>query len=190
MTTLQRSEIVPRVLVLFAHPSFTKSRVHRHLVEAIPDHPDLTFRDLYELYPDFHVNVPAEQSQLASHDVIVFQHPVYWYSVPPLLKQWIDLVLEHGWAYGREGRALEGKKVLSAISTGGPESSYRRDGFHGRTLAEFLAPIERTVTLCRMEYMEPFVVYGTHRLSDEEIRSQAGQYRSRLISLLETGGDR
>jgi glutathione-regulated potassium-efflux system ancillary protein KefG len=178
---------VARVLVLFAHPSFSKSRVHQRLVDAVPDHPDLTFRDLYEEYPDFHVNVPAEQALLSSHDVIVFQHPIYWYSVPPLLKQWIDLVLEHGWAYGREGRALEGKRVLSAVSTGGPESSYQREGFHGRTLSEFLAPIERTVTLCRMEYLEPFVVYGTHRLSEEDVGHEAERYRSRLLALLENG---
>ena len=70
----------------------------------------VTFHDLYELYPDFDVQVEQEQELLISHDMIILQHPFYWYSCPPLLKQWIDLVLEHGWAYGKEGEFAEREK--------------------------------------------------------------------------------
>lgn len=72
---------MPRILILFAHPRLEKSRINRALIAGLPKHPDITFRDLYELYPDFHVDIPREQRLLADHDIIVLHHPFYWYSV-------------------------------------------------------------------------------------------------------------
>ena len=80
------------VLVLFAHPALETSRINRRLAEAPQSLEGVTLRDLYEVYPDFDVDVEAEQASLLEHDVVVFQHPLYWYSAPPLLKQWQDLV--------------------------------------------------------------------------------------------------
>ncbi|MHC5048843.1 MAG: NAD(P)H-dependent oxidoreductase, partial [Planctomycetota bacterium] len=102
-----------RILVLFAHPAFEKSRVNRRLVGAIEQLEGVTVNDLYESYPDFDVDVEREQELLVAHEVLVLQHPLYWYSAPALLKEWIDLVLEHGWAYGAGGDALLGKKAMS-----------------------------------------------------------------------------
>src|SRR6188474_2192706 len=117
-----------KVLVIFAHPLFEKSRVHASLVKSIPRISEVTFHDLYEFYPDFNINIRYEQEQLKQHDVIILQHPFYWYSVPPILKQWIDMVLEYGWAYGKNGTALQGKWMLNAFSTGGPHHAYGREG--------------------------------------------------------------
>ena len=85
-----------RILVLFAHPVQHKSRVNKELVSAIQGIEGITFHYLYEDYPDFHIDVKREQELLLSHDIFVWQHPFYWYSAPALLKEWIDLVLEHG----------------------------------------------------------------------------------------------
>jgi glutathione-regulated potassium-efflux system ancillary protein KefG len=175
-----------RILVLFAHPALEKSRVNRRLVEAVAGLDGVTFRDLYELYPDFDVEIPLEQEVLERHDVLVLQHPFYWYSVPPLLKQWIDLVLEHGWAYGSEGKALVGKCVISAISTGGSRSAYQHGGHNRFTMRELLAPIEQTFVLCGMDYLPPFVVYGAHRMTAPTIESHARDYR-RLLETLRDG---
>jgi glutathione-regulated potassium-efflux system ancillary protein KefG len=117
---------------------------------------------------------------------VVLQHPFFWYSVPPLLKQWIDLVLEHGWAYGSEGNALVGKYVMSAISTGGREASYRRDGHNRYTMRELLAPVEQTFTLCGMRYLPPFYVHGAHGMTIEQIDRHADDYR-RVIEALRDG---
>ena len=106
------AETTLRVLILFAHPALEKSRVNRRLSAAVSSLPGVTFHDLYEAYPDFDVDVRREQELLGSHDLVVLQHPFFWYSIPPLLKQWIDLVLEHGWAYGSEGKALVGKEAV------------------------------------------------------------------------------
>jgi len=101
-----------------------------------------------------------------------------------LLKQWIDLVLEYGWAYGPGGTALQGKKLLQVVTSGGGRAAYQRDGFHGHTLREFLLPFEQTARLCKMEYLPPFVVHGTHRLGQEELRQHGAALDALLRAFL------
>ena len=175
--------VMRRVLILFAHPALRRSRVNRRLIEAVRGLDGVVVNDLYEEYPEFDIDVGREQRLLEQHDVVVFQHPFYWYSSPSILKEWQDLVLEHGWAYGRDGRALEGKLLLSAITTGGGEEAYRREGSNRFTVRELLAPIEQTARLCRMVYLPPFVVHGTHRLADADIDRYAKDYRRALEAL-------
>jgi glutathione-regulated potassium-efflux system ancillary protein KefG len=127
--------------------------------------------------------VPFEQRLLEAHEVVVLQHPFFWYSAPAMLKQWQDLVLEHGWAYGRAGTALRGKWTLNAITAGGREGSYGREGGNRFTVGELLAPFEATARLCGMVWLPPFVVHGTHSLGDAEIAAHAGDYRRTLVAL-------
>ncbi len=176
--------VMARVLILFAHPALERSRVHRRLLERLPGSPDLTFHDLYEVYPRLDVDVGREQQLLLEHDVVAFQHPFYWYSTPPILKQWQDLVLEHGWAYGSEGDALQGKTLISLISAGGGEEAYCTAGYNRFTVRQLLAPIEQTAELCGMHFLPPFVVFGTHRLGDQGIPEEAERYRTLLEALL------
>lgn len=156
-----------RILILLAHPLFEKSRVHKTLVSQIPD--GVTVHDLYQEYPDFNIDIEREKNLLLRHDIIIWEHPIYWYSCPALLKQWIDMVLEAGWAYGLNGNALMGKAVMQVISTGGARAAYQPDGYHHCTLGQFLSPFNRTTTLCNMTYLPPFVVQGTHRISMDEL---------------------
>jgi glutathione-regulated potassium-efflux system ancillary protein KefG len=145
---------------------------------------NVTVNDLYEEYPDFFVNVKREQELLLSHDVIVFQHPFYWYSCPALVKQWEDLVLQYGFAYGAHGTKLNGKWVLTAITTGGPASAYQRNGYNYFTIRELLTPFEQTVRLCGMVYLPPLVMSGTLAIKNEaEIAAYAALYRSAMESL-------
>ena len=104
-----------KILVLFAHPRVDRSEVNVVLAQAARRVEGVTVVDLYAEYPTFEIDVEREQQRLLAHRVVVFQHPVYWYSCPALLKEWQDLVLEHGFAYGAEGRALEGKIDPDAI---------------------------------------------------------------------------
>ena len=172
-----------RVLILFAHPALHRSRVNRVLVEAVRSLDGVTFHDLYEAYPDLHLDVDREQALLREHDVVVWQHPFFWYSAPALVKEWQDLVLELGFAYGEGGTALRGKRALTAITTGGPAESYHAEGMNRFTVREFLAPFEQTARLCGMEYLEPFVVHGTHQLSKSQIAEAADAYRARITAL-------
>lgn len=172
-----------RVLLLLAHPKFEKSRVNKALIAAVADLPGLTLHDLYEAYPDFNVDVAHEQSLLSAHDVVIWHHPIYWYSCPPLLKQWIDLVLTIGWAYGNGGDQLRGKWIFNAVTSGGSREVYQTEGRNRYTLNQFLAPFDQTALLCKMHYLPPFAVQGTHRLSDEDIATNALHYKQLLQHL-------
>jgi glutathione-regulated potassium-efflux system ancillary protein KefG len=175
-----------RFLVLFAHPAFQKSRVNRVLADAVRELSGVTFHDLYEAYPDFVIDVGREQELLLDHQVIVFHHPFFWYSTPAILKEWQDLVLEHGWAYGSQGTALRGKVMFNVITTGGREEAYQHQGHNRFTIRELLAPMEQTARLCGMEYLPPFVAHGTHRMTPAEMESHGRDYR-RLLETIRDG---
>lgn len=174
---------INRILVLFAHPAFHKSRINGRMIDRIRDIDGVTINDLYEAYPDFFIDIKREKRLLTEHDIIVWHHPFYWYSSPAILKEWMDLVLEHGFAYGMEGRALEGKKALSVISTGGRKDVYSEKGRNQYTINQFLVPFRQSANLCRMEYLPPFVVHGSHTIKSDEIENYAKLYRKALIGL-------
>lgn len=171
------------ILVLFAHPALQKSRVNRHLIQSVRELDRVRIHDLYEEYPDFQIDVPREQELLRAHDLVVFHHPFYWYSSPALLKEWIDLVLQYGFAYGSRGLELQGKGFMNAITTGGGVQAYGRDGLNHFTVREFLAPFEQTAKLCHMQYLPPFVVQGTHLLQHDNIQRYADDYRELMLAL-------
>jgi glutathione-regulated potassium-efflux system ancillary protein KefG len=174
-----------KVLILFAHPALEKSRVHSRLISNIHKIHGVTFRDLYETYPDFDIDIKKEQSLLLQHEIIILQHPFYWYSSPAIIKQWLDLVLEHGWAYGKDGTMLTGKKMMNAISCGGPSDAYQKEGRNRFTIREFLTPFDQTAVLCKMQYLPPFVIHGTHQLSTVEIEEYAINYEQLITALAE-----
>jgi glutathione-regulated potassium-efflux system ancillary protein KefG len=174
------------VLILFAHPALEKSRVNKVLIEAVRRLKGITLHDLYELYPDFHIDVRREQQMLVRHDTIIMQFPFFWYSSPALIKEWEDMVLEHGWAYGKGGIALQGKKFMCVLSTGGSEGAYRKGRSILFTIRQFLTPFEQMAHLCGMDFLPPFVVHGTYALTPAGNRSHAEDY-VRLVTALREG---
>lgn len=172
-----------KILVLFFHPRFEDSKANKALVGAISQDASLTFRDVYERYPDFDINVHEEQQLLLNHDIIVWQHPFYWYSCPPLMKQWLDLVLEHGWAYGKGGTQLKGKWFINAMTSGGNFEVYQKGGRNNFTYRELLSPFEQTVNLCQGIYLPPFIVPGAPKLSTSEMETYATLYSQLLEGL-------
>jgi len=172
-----------KILILFAHPALEKSRVNRVLVERVRDLPGVSFHDLYEAYPDFYIDVKHEQRLLTEHDLYIFHHPFFWYSTPAILKEWQDLVLEHGWAYGANGTALHGKIMLNAITTGGGERAYQPEGHNRFTVEQLLAPIAQSFRLCGVDYLPPFIAHGTHNMTPDEIEAHAEDYR-RVVEAL------
>lgn len=167
---------MPKVLIQFAHPVFSKSRVQKLLLKQCHDIEGVTINDLYEQYPDLYIDVKREQQLLLQHDIIIFQHPFFWYSGPAIVKQWQDLVLEYNWAYGPQGMALQGKKIMAALSCGTAQAAYQSSGRSHYTMDEFLTPFKQTFRLCRMEYLPPFIIYGTHHITKEALETSAIQY--------------
>ena len=174
------------ILVLYAHPYPQHSRACKALLNAVSDLPDLETRSLYDLYPDFDIDVTAEQAALSRADVVVWLHPIYWYSVPSMLKHWFDVVLLRGWAYGAEGNALRGKKCLWVVSAGGDEDSYSAGGMHEQPFKNFVPPIEQTARFCGMTWQTPIVVHGAHAVGDAELAIVTESFRARLIALAGT----
>ena len=168
-----------RVLILLAHPQIENSRVARALVaaahsvahsvahaasaDASPAPPQIVLRDLYALYPDYLIDVEAEQAALAGVTLLVWLHPIHWYSMPPLMKLWLDEVLTLGWAYGPGGQALQGVDLWLAASTGGPEASYRPTGYNRYFFDAFLPPYEQTAALTGMRFLPPWLLHGAHQ---------------------------
>jgi glutathione-regulated potassium-efflux system ancillary protein KefG len=174
-----------KILILFAHPALQKSRVNKHLITGLQNMEGVTFHDLYQQYPDFDIDINLEQKLLQEHDVIIFHHPFFWYSTPAILKEWQDLVLEHGWAYGREGNALQDKIFFNIITTGGGGAAYSKSGFHKHTIKMLLAPIMQTAKLCKMVFLPPYVVHGTHSISKQEVMNHRKNIEQILTLLRE-----
>ena len=169
-----------RVLVLYAHSAPHASRVNRKMIAAARALPDVTVNELYELYPDFVIDIEREQALLAEAELIVLQHPIQWYGMPSLQKEWLDQVLEHGWAYGKNGNALAGKHFLLAVTTGGEPDAYSAAGEHGYPFEAFLPPYRQTAVLCRMQWLEPLVLHGARRADEAAVASHVEAYRQFL----------
>jgi glutathione-regulated potassium-efflux system ancillary protein KefF len=176
------------ICLLYAHPYPDRSRANRVLLSAVSGLPGLEVRPLYDWYPDFAIDVEAEQRALIRAKVIVLQHPFYWYGVPGLLKHWFDKVLQLGWAYGTPTKALEGKTCLWVTTTGAPESGYAADGMHRRPFEEFVPAIEQTARFCGMQWAEPMVVFGAPRIEAAELEEMGLEYRRRLSELADRAG--
>lgn len=172
-----------KILVLFAHPKRQASVVQRAMLRSIDGLDGVTIADLYAEYPDFDIDVAREQQRLLDHDLIVLQHPFYWYSTPAILKEWQDLVLENGWAYGPGGTRLAGRFLMSAISAGGSEEAYRNEGRNRFSIMELLAPFNQTAYLCSMAYLTPFVIYAGRRMTTESLSTSAEAYRDLIVGL-------
>ncbi len=160
------------IVVIAAHPSLEHSRVTVRLMRALrrlPPELGIDLRDLYARYPDYLIDIAAEQKALALAKLIVWLHPIHWYSMPPLMKLWVDDVLAFGWAYGPGGTALRGKDLWLVTSTGGPQDSYRAESYNNHTFDEFLPPYRQTAALTGMRFAPPLVLHGAHRVSDAEI---------------------
>ena len=172
------------ILILFGHPSFKRSTINAALREAVASLDGVTFHDLYARYPDFLIDVRHEQQLCESHDIIVFQHPFYWYSTPSIIKEWFDLVLEHTWAYGSAGNALKDKITFQALTAGGGKETYDPDGVNRFTIRELTAPFQATANLCGMDWLPPFAVLGIHQgLPEKDRLRHADDFRRTLIAL-------
>ena len=151
------------LIVYYAHPGHKFSHVNRFMAQAAEAIDGITCVDLYRDYPRFDINVDVEQKRLLAHDVILFQFPLFWYSTPSIIKEWEDLVLEHGFAYGADGDKLAGKRLMLAVTAAGPEDAYSAGGFQNYPLRDFLRPLEQTARLCSMKFSAPYVLYSSLR---------------------------
>ncbi len=168
------------IYVVAAHPHWSTSRVNAAVLRAVRAQAGTLVNDLYASYPDYDIDVELEQARLAAARLVVLQFPVHWYSVPPLLKLWLDAVLTLGWAYGRSGTALQGKDLWLVASTGGPQQAYAADGYNQRPIDDYLLPLRQVARLCGMRWLPPLVLHGANGVSQARIAEYATQVAERL----------
>jgi len=171
------------ILVLAAHPDMGRSLATRTLVDTLRASPvaeRVELRDLYRLYPDFHVHIDAEQRALQAAKLVVMLHPIYWYSMPALQKLWLDEVAHLGWAYGPGGTALHGKDFWLVASTGGGAEAYAPGGHNHHPIDEFLLPYRQSARTCGMNWLPPQILHAAHRATDAEIQAHAELFVKRL----------
>jgi len=167
------------ILIIYAHPYPQHSHANKRMIEHAATLDDVEIRSLYERYPDFNIDIAAEQQALSRADLIIWQHPMQWYSVPPLFKLWLDKVLSHGWAYGHGGTALRNKSVLWAVTTGGDEHHFTIGSHPGfEVLAQ---PLQATALYCGLNWLPPFAVHSTFICDDETLQAKARHYKQRLL---------
>lgn len=172
-----KAAAMPKTLVIYTHPDELNSHTSSQLAATADRFQDVVVRRLYDLYPRFNIDRVTEQQALSNADHVVLLFPVYWYSSPALLKEWIDIVLEHGWAFGTGGTALADKTLQLAVTTGSKVGDYRADGRHQFTLEEFLRPFEQTARLCHMTWREVFWVPATHGLPADVLQNHVQEFQ-------------
>ncbi|ADO59313.1 NAD(P)H-dependent oxidoreductase [Paenibacillus polymyxa] len=172
-----------KILIIVAHPNLQSSRMNRAWTEVMRQQPETTVHVLYEAYPDQQINVSREQALLDSHDRIIFQYPLYWYSTPPLLKQWFDEVLAFGWAFGPDGEHLKGKEIGIAISTAGTAASYQPGGYNLFTIRDIAKPMEALANYVSAHYLPPFAIHNANHVTGEQITASQAAYVQHLATV-------
>lgn len=171
------------ILVLAAHPDLARSNATRSVIAALRASPiaaRVELRDLYRLYPDFHLHVDAEQRALEAARLVVLLHPIYWYSMPALQKLWLDEVLRLGWAYGPGGTALHGKDLWLVSSTGGGPEAYASTGHNHHPIDDFLLPYHQSARTCGMSWLPPQILHAAHRATEAQLQAHAELFVKRL----------
>lgn len=179
-----------KILVVLAHPDIENNSVaNKVIVDRLGAQKNLDIRDLTRLYPDFRINVEREQQALLEADTVVFQFPFYWYSVPGILKHWLDEVFTYGFAYGSTGTKLQGKRLIVSTTIGGPESSYRSGEYNSYSVEELLKPLQQTANLAGMTFVPPVLSHSMVYIPDvynvkEEVEERAQDHFDRLSTAI------
>ncbi len=180
-----------KILINLFHPRMEQSRGNKAMIDAVRDLPNVTIHDMYAEYPDFKINVAREQELLLAHDVIVFQHPLFWISSPALCKEWQDTVLTKGFAFPPgEGDQLAGKIWQTALTTGGPAEGYTKAGPFKADFEDMLIPFRLTAVYCSMKWQPPFTISSVmpegdtwmRAITEEQLQKETARYRALLES--------
>ena len=144
------------VLIVSGHTDLKNDSVaNKQIMEDLKELlPDAEISILDELYPDYEIDVKAEQEKLEKADIIVLQFPLFWYGMPSIMNKWMEDTFKHGWSHGSTGDKLQGKKLIASFTAGAPDEAYQKDGLMGWDIEDYLPPIKSMCGLCGMEFMD------------------------------------
>lgn len=174
-----------KTLIILSHPNIAKSVTNKALIEGILDTNYLTIRHLEQIYNStdpYSIDVLTEQKYLLDAKRVIFEFPLYWYSVPSMLKGYLDVVFTYGFAYGSSGNKLKGKEFKVVVSTGAPKEAFRAGAFNNYTLSELFKPLEQTANLSGMIYTPCFEINATHNITEDTLKQKIIKYKELLDS--------
>ena len=144
-----------KTTVIIGHPNYKDSIANKTIVESLKKANGLQLRNLIELYPNYEIDINTEQKILINTDLLILQFPIYWASMPAILKLWIDEVFVNGFAFGSFYK-LKDKKILVSATLAGENNKDSNDN----VLNKILFPFKGLANFCKMEYLEPVILYG------------------------------
>jgi putative NADPH-quinone reductase len=178
-------------LIILAHPHYQSSLANKTIIEELErSNQDHEIRNIHSLYPDYRIDVQAEQEALLRHKTILLQYPFYWLNLPAILKHWIDEVFQYQFAYGSKGDKLKGKNLVPSFTVGAAEHEYKLSGKHHMQIYEFCKSLEHTVHYAQMNYIDPICFFGAslkvEAFTEAEVKRNAKQHAQKIISILQT----
>lgn len=165
-----------KTLVIVSHPDLMNSASQQYFLSSLKGQYEVTVHHLESRYPDGKIDVAYEQNLLRQNDRIIFQFPFYWYSSPPLLKHWQDVVLEAGFAHGKRGKALHGKEFGLVLMVGVPEREYQAGGSELFSINELTKPFQAMAHKTGMKYLRPLTIFQFAYMEEEQKMDMLIQY--------------
>lgn len=169
-----------KTLVLFAHPYFEHSTTNVELIKAYQNNPNIVFRDLYEDYPDFHIQPFRERKRIVDFDRIIFHYPMIWFGMPPLLKLWLEEVFDMKWLNEGFPNPLAGKECAIVVTVGGSEESYSTTGRYKVALADLTLGLKLSIESNDMLLKDELYIYQADDLKVYEIKLLTNQLKKIL----------
>ncbi len=133
-------------------------------------------------------DIAIEISKLQKADLLILNFPLFWFSVPAIMKGWIDRVLISGVCYGGmrfyDQGGLKGKKALVTLTLGGREHMFGEKAIHGELVDGMLRPLLRgTLAYVGLEVLPPFIGYHVPYISQEAREQMLVDYKHYLANL-------
>ncbi|MDB0303762.1 NAD(P)H-dependent oxidoreductase [Acinetobacter baumannii] len=173
-------------LLILAHPYYAQSIANKTIVsELVKTYPDLEVRDIFQLYPDYKIDVSAEQEALLRHDTIILQYPMFWFNMPAILKLWFDEVFTYQFAYGSQGDKLKDKKVIISMTVGQKEANMVND--QENLIDSFLKAVQHSIQYTQMQLSGTFLLYDVSPLSgnpESKIKLEAVEHSHKVLKHL------
>lgn len=176
-----------KIILINGHPDYEHSTANKTIIEEFSKLvPSAEIVNVAELYPNFQIDAQKEQQRLQAAEMLIFEYPFWWYSAPSLMHRYLEQVFLHGWAYGSNGKALQGKNLTISFTTGAPESDYQRREGLMHTIEQFLPAMLSTAHFTGMTYRGAVHSFGmaNYNPSDtarvKEIEAAARDHAKRL----------
>lgn len=161
-----------KTLVIVAHPQLANSSTESFLKAAADDENNVMWHELKTPF-----DISQEQELLKSATRIIFQFPLYWYSAPAILKQWLDEVWN---SQLTSSHLLKGRELGIVTTVAHSASAFQPGASQGYTIAEILRPYQALAYAMGMKYLSPLPIYQFAHQSEEERQSLFIHYQQYL----------